>query len=202
MFRDSCTVNKTETQKCPAKFTAYLFGSGCTHAMLVPVPAHSRSIVRTSYHVDDIHASWWIRPGVFQTNNKPLLVRDYVSPNAGYSEEELATTFFVYSYKQWPLQDLPRNFLLDRFSDNEAHHYGSILVFKLDSDNCVHSIQSSDFALMMNVVFRLVYSRNSRASIAQNFLVRSTSERLYESWLWSLHGRYGPRACNRVASKR
>lgn len=122
--------------------------------MIVPVPASSRSSARASYHLDQLHVSWWFRAGAFQTRNRALLVRDYFSAKDGYSDEDLDTTFFVYSYKQLPLQGLPRNFLLERLTDNETRHYGTILVFKLDKDYCIQNLRRSDFGLMTRVVFR------------------------------------------------
>lgn len=136
------------------QFPAYLFIPSCTSTLLVPVPGHSQGRVRTSYVLDDLDIDWWFDPGSRQTKNTTLHIRDYLPSTAPYADEVLDMSFHVFSFKQWPIPDLPRNALLDHLTDNDAHHYGRILVVKLDRQGLVHGMEQSDYDLLEAVVFR------------------------------------------------
>lgn len=85
-------------------------------------------------------------------------MRDYVHPGA-YTEEVLNTSFYVYSFKQFPRQDLPRNFLLDTLTNIEVYHYGRLLVLKLDEQNHVQSMLFEDYEQLRIILFRYAPKR-------------------------------------------
>lgn len=110
--------------------------------------------MRTSYTINDLDIEWWFDASSHQTQNTTLRIRDYVPDSAPYDADVLDMSFHVFSFKQWPIPDLPRNALLDHLTDNVAHHYGRILVLKLDQQNRVHGMEKSDYYLLEAVVFR------------------------------------------------
>lgn len=168
-------------QKSPAKFAAYLFGVDCTRPMRVAVPARSRSSVRTSYGLTDLHAAWWFRSEAFETKNMTLRVRDFV-PSRHCTESQRNTSFYVYSFKQVPQQNLRRNYLIDTLftghnladtllNNRGCKHYGRILVLKLDEENCVHSMRRSDYRLVQKIVLWCVCGCFSRHRYANSRIV-------------------------------
>lgn len=84
--------------------------------------------------------------------NKTFRVSDYITGPHACTEDTLNASFYVYSFKQIPRQNLERNYLLDELFNNETHHYGRILVMKLDSDGCVQNMRPSDYALVKIII--------------------------------------------------
>lgn len=132
--------------------------------MLVPVSAYPRGAIQTTYTRDQLQIEAWFRPGPFQARTATLRLRDYVHPGA-YTEAVLDTSFFVYSFKQFPRQDLPRNFLLDSLCNIEVNHYGRLLVLKLDEENHVHSMSLEDYEQLRIVLFRYI-TKSSLCSVS------------------------------------
>lgn len=168
---------KSFTQKSPAKFAAYLFGVDCTRPMRVAVPAPSRSSVRTSYGLADLHIAWWFRSDALQTQNMTLRVRDFV-PARDCTASQRNISFHVYSFKQVPQPSLQRNYLVDGLlngvdtflNGRGCQHFGRILVLKLDEENCVHSMRRSDYRLVQRVVLGCVCGLSSRRRYANNYI--------------------------------